>query len=76
MPRVGAKYRITLPVDQCREAGIGPGDEYSSFVADGRITIVRKTAGAARGMLSHVAGDPSVSEEESLEDSLDDESAP
>ena len=71
MPRVSAKYRITLPIDQCREAGIGPGDEYRSFVADGRITIVRKTAGAAREMLSHVAGNPDVSDEESLEDALD-----
>ncbi len=71
MPRVSAKRQITLPIDQCREVGIGPGDEYRSFVADGRITIVRKTAGAARGMLSHVAGDPAVSDEESLEDALD-----
>ena len=49
MPRVSAKRQITLPVDQCREVGIGPGDEYRSFVVDGRITIVRKTAGAAKG---------------------------
>ena len=66
MPRVGAKRQITLPVDQCGEAGIEPGDEYRSFVADGRITIVRKAAGAAKGFLSHVAGDRDVSEEESL----------
>ena len=72
MPRVGAKRQITLPVDLCREAGIGPGDEYRSFVADGRITIVRKTAGAAKGFLSHVAGDRDVGEEESLQDALDD----
>ncbi len=71
MPRVSAKRQITLPVDQCREVGIGPGDEYRSFVADGRITIVRKTAGAARGMLGHVAGDPAVSDEESLKDAFD-----
>ena len=70
MPRVSAKRQITLPVDQCREAGIGPGDEYRSFIADGRITIVRKTDGAARGFLRHVAGDPAVSDEESLQDAL------
>ena len=72
MPRVGAKRQITLPVDQCREAGIEPGDEYRSFVADGRITIVRKAASAAKGFLNHVAGDRDVSEEESLQDALDD----
>jgi len=70
MPRVSAKRQITLPVDQCREIGIGPGDEYRSFVADGRITIVRKTPGAARGLLSGVAGDPAVTDEDSLEGAL------
>ena len=73
MPRVSAKRQITLPIDQCREVGIGPGDEYRSFVADGRITIVRKTAGAARGYLRHITGDPAVGDEESLQDALNDE---
>ena len=71
VPRVSSKRQITLPIDQCREVGIGPGDEIRSFVADGRITIVRKTAGAARGFLSHVAGDAAVSDDEFLEDALD-----
>lgn len=75
MPRVSAKRQITLPIDQCREVGIGPGDEYRSFVADGRITIVRKTAGAAKGFLSYVAGDLAVSDEESLQDAVN-ESTP
>ena len=47
------------------------GDEYRSYVADGRITIVRKTAGAARGVLRDVAGDPAHGDEESLQDALD-----
>ena len=75
MPRVSAKRQITLPIDQCRGAGIGPGDEYRSFVADGRITIVRKAADAAKGILRHVAGDPADTDEESLQDALD-ESTP
>ena len=70
MPRVSAKRQITLPIDQCREIGIGPGDEYRSFVADGRITIVRKSPGAAGGFLSRVAGDPAITDEESLESAL------
>ena len=74
MPRVSAKRQITLPIDQCREVGIRPGDEYRSFVADGQITIVRKTRGAAKGFLRHVAGDPTVSEEESLQHTLDESS--
>ncbi|MDD9990650.1 MAG: AbrB/MazE/SpoVT family DNA-binding domain-containing protein [Rhodospirillales bacterium] len=75
MPRVSAKRQITLPIDQCREVGIGPGDEHRSFVADGRIIIVPKTAGAAKGILRHVDGASSVSDDESLGDALD-ESTP
>ena len=71
MPRVSAKRQITLPVDQCREIGIGPGDEYRSFVADGRITIVRKAASAAKGFLRGTGGDPAVSDEESLQSAVD-----
>ena len=71
MPRVSAKRQITLPIEQCREVGIEPGDEYRSYVADGRITIVRKSVGAARGILRHVASNRTVSDEESLQDSLD-----
>ena len=72
MPRVDAKRQITLPVDQCREVGIGPRDEYRSFVADGRITIVRKAAGAARGCLQYVGGgDSAISDEESLLGAVD-----
>ena len=71
MPKVSAKRQITLPVDQCREVGIRPGDEYRSFVADGRITIVRKDAGAAKGLLRDAVGDPAVSDEESLQSAVD-----
>ena len=28
---MSARRQITLSVDQCREVGIGPGDEYRSF---------------------------------------------
>ena len=55
MPRVGARRQITLPVGQCKEAGLEPRDEYRSFVVDGRITIVRKVPGAAKRFLRHVA---------------------
>ncbi|MDE2690967.1 MAG: AbrB/MazE/SpoVT family DNA-binding domain-containing protein [Acidobacteriota bacterium] len=71
MPRVSAKRQITLPIAQCREAGIEPGDEYRCFVADGRITIVRKEAGAAKGFLRHVIGDAALSDDESLQSALD-----
>lgn len=62
MPKVSSKRQITLPVEQCRQVGIEPGDEYQSFVANGHITIVKKISGAAKGILKHVKGDTSVTE--------------
>jgi bifunctional DNA-binding transcriptional regulator/antitoxin component of YhaV-PrlF toxin-antitoxin module len=71
MPKVSSKRQITLPVDQCLQAGIEPGDEYQSFVADGHITIIKKTPGAAKGILKRVKGDDSMSDEASLQSALD-----
>ncbi|MDE0692296.1 MAG: AbrB/MazE/SpoVT family DNA-binding domain-containing protein [Gammaproteobacteria bacterium] len=70
MPRVSAKRQITLPVDQCREVGIGPGDLFRSFVADGRITIVPLVPGAAKGCLRHLQRDPLLSDQDSLRSAL------
>ena len=70
MPTVSAKLQITLPVDQCREVGIGPGDQIRSFVADGRITIMPMVPGSAKGCLRHLNGDPSLSDEDSLRSAL------
>jgi len=71
MPRIGAKRQINLPLARCREAGIKPGDEYGCFAAEGRITIVRKEAGAAKGFLRHVTGDQRFSDDASLRSALD-----
>lgn len=71
MPKVSAKRQITLPADQCRLAGIEPGDECRSFVADGRITIVRQEPGSAWGCLAHLEGDQTVSDEESRQDAME-----
>ena len=71
MPRVSAKRQITLPIELCRQAGIEPGDEYRSYVADGHITIIKTRRGAARGILSRLQGDASISDEESLRSVID-----
>ncbi len=43
MPKVSAKRQVTLPIEQCRQAGINPGDEYECFVDNnGHLTIVKK----------------------------------
>lgn len=70
MPKVSAKRQITLPISQCQALGIQPGDEVESFVAYGQLTIVKKKQGAAKGALKHVQGNPSMTDEESMETSL------
>ena len=71
MPKVNAKRQITLPADQCRLAGIEPGDECRSYVADGRITIVRQEPGSAWGCMAHLEGVRTVSEKESRRDAME-----
>ena len=71
MPKVSAKRQITLPVDQCKLAGIEPGDEYASYVDnEGHITIVKQVAGAAKGILKGAATNKSFSEDQSLQSGI------
>jgi len=71
MPKVSAKRQITLPVDQCREAHINPGDEYDSYVDNhGHITIVKKIAGSAKGILKGISSDKRMSDEASLQSAI------
>lgn len=70
MPKISSKRQITLPVEQCQELGIEPGDEFQSFVADGHITIIKKHQGAAKGILKYVIADSSITDEESLQSAL------
>ena len=70
MPKVSSKRQITLPASQCDQLGIKPGDNIETFVADGRLTIVKKVKGSAQSLLQHVKDDPSVTDQESLEDAL------
>jgi len=67
MPKVSAKRQITIPIDQCQALGIEPGDIVESFVVDGQLTLVKKIAGAAKGLLSHVEPQDSMTDEESLQ---------
>ena len=68
MPVVSAKRQITLPAEQCRLAGLAPGDEYESYVDnEGHITIVKKTKGAAKAMLKGIKTDKRLSDETSLQ---------
>lgn len=70
MLKVGPERQITLPASQCDQLGIKPGDYIETFIYNGHLTIVKKVKGAAQGLLQHVKGDPSITDQESLEDSL------
>lgn len=70
MPKVSIKRQITLPIDQCQALGIEPGDEVESFVVNGQITLVKKVAGAARGLLRHIRPHESMTDEESLQSAI------
>lgn len=66
--KVSSKRQITLPIDQCVVAQINQGDEVESFVdRQGIISIVKKSKGAAIGILSGITTNAEVSEEESLQ---------
>ena len=71
MPKVSAKRQITLPIAQCQLAHIEPGDEYESYIdRDGHITIIKKVAGAAAGLLKDIAVDHRYSDDDSMTSSL------
>ena len=70
MPKVSAKRQITLPVSQCDELGIKPGDQVESFVANGQITLIKKRKGAANGLLKSIEVDKSMTDQESLQSTL------
>jgi bifunctional DNA-binding transcriptional regulator/antitoxin component of YhaV-PrlF toxin-antitoxin module len=70
MSKVSAKRQITLPVDQCQAAHIEPGDEVETFIYNGQITIVKKTMGAAEGILRRIQANKRLSDEHSLQSTL------
>ncbi len=70
MPIVSSKRQITLPVEQCNQLGIQPGDEVEIFAANGSLTVIKKKPGAARGLLKQVKPDKRFSDEESLKSGL------
>ena len=69
--KVSSKRQITLPIDQCVVAHINQGDEVESFVdRQGIISIVKKSMGAASGILSDIAVNVDITEEGSLQSSI------
>jgi len=71
MPIIRAGRQLTIPADQCRLAGIEPGDECRSLVADGRIALIRQQPGSAWGCLAHLRADETISPAESRQHSIE-----
>lgn len=72
MIKVNAKRQITLPADLCEIAHINVGDDVEGFVdRQGVISIVKKQAGAAKGLLKDISINMDISEQKSLESAVD-----
>ncbi|MDZ7750928.1 MAG: AbrB/MazE/SpoVT family DNA-binding domain-containing protein [Gammaproteobacteria bacterium] len=72
MHKVSAKRQVTLPKELCDLAGISPGDLVEIFEVDGKLTVIKKTAGASRGSLEHLKALEPISDEASRQDALHD----
>jgi len=70
MSKLSAKRQITLPAEQCREIGVEPGDELQCYVANGQLTLVKKTKGSARAILKGVKADKRISDNESRDSGM------
>lgn len=72
MAKVTSKRQITLPVDLCAVAQIHTGDHVECFVdRQGIISIVKKSKGAAGGILKDIKIDQAYTEDESLQSAID-----
>ncbi len=70
MAKLSQKRQITLPVEQCTELGINPGDELEFYVANGKLTAIKKTPSAAKGILRDVKVNESITDEQSRQSAL------
>ncbi len=65
MPRVSAKRQITLPIADCDQLGIHPGDEVEIFRNGNQINIIKKEIGLAAGLLKGIDINKAISDKQS-----------
>ena len=69
--KVREKRQITLHVELCIVADIDKGDEVESFVdRQGIISIVKKSMGAASGILKGTKVNQAINDDESVESAI------
>lgn len=67
MPLVSQKRQITLPINQCKDAGIEPGDSVRIYTDNnGIISIIKQVPGITAGMFKGHKIDDIYTDEESL----------
>ena len=66
MPKVSRKRQITLPVAECEELGIAPGDDVEILRYRDQFNIRKKTPAAAAGILKGTKIRKEISDRESL----------
>ncbi len=65
MPKVSSKRQITLPVSDCEELGIKPGDEVAILRNGNQINIIKREVGSSAGLLKGTPANNSLSDEQS-----------
>ncbi len=70
MPVLSPKRQVTLPKELCDRLSVEPGDDLQILEHEGRITILKRSKGASKGVLSHVVVNPKVSDEQSRDDAM------
>ena len=71
MPRVSAKRQITLPISECEELGINPGDEVEILKYGNQFNIIKKEIGSASGILKGIKTNKTISDEQSIQSNFE-----
>jgi bifunctional DNA-binding transcriptional regulator/antitoxin component of YhaV-PrlF toxin-antitoxin module len=71
MPRVSAKRQITLPISECEELGINPGDEVEILKYGKQFNIIKKEIGSASGLLKGIKTNKTISDEQSIQSNFE-----
>ena len=71
MPMLSPKRQITIPKDLCGRLHVKPGDQVEIFEHDEKITLIKKRKGSSGGALKHLKADKRFTDEDSLQDSVE-----
>ena len=71
MPRVSAKRQITLPISECEELGINPGDEVEILKYGNQFNIIKKEIGSASGILKGIKTNKAINDEQSIQSNFE-----